>query len=68
LRGGARTISTAKFCIVEVNFKALYEQSALFDDVYSLLRDYGFRLIGVNNSACGYVSQQLQANAIFAKA
>lgn len=68
LRGGSQTISAARFCVIEVNFEPLYEQSALFDDVYLLLREYGFCLIGMNNPACGYVSQQLQANAIFAKA
>ena len=67
IRGGAATVSAAAFVIAEVNFEALYEQSALFDDVYSLMLTLGFRLTGMTNPACGYSSHPLQADAIFAK-
>ena len=67
VRGGARTVASAAFVIAEVHFEPSYEQSALFDDVYALMRSQGFRLVGMNNAPFGYSSHPLEANAIFAR-
>jgi FkbM family methyltransferase len=54
LRGGARTIGSARFCIVEVSFLPSYEHAALFEDVHALMRAMGFCLVSINNAPTGY--------------
>jgi FkbM family methyltransferase len=46
IRGGEATLRSARICIVELSFRPLYESAPLFDDVYPLLRELGFRTIG----------------------
>lgn len=68
LRGGAATIGAARLCVIEVSFRPLYEGSALFDDVYSAMREAGFALTGFDTPLHGSDGRLLQVNAIFERA
>jgi FkbM family methyltransferase len=46
IRGGARTVSRARVLVVEASFQALYESQVLFDSVYEMLKELGFRYAG----------------------
>ncbi len=46
LRGGTNTLSEASVIMIESSFKPLYENQALFDDVYKMLTSWGFRYFG----------------------
>lgn len=68
IRGGEKTLRAARACVVEVSFDALYEGSPLFDDVYALMRDLGFRLSGLDGSLTSSSGELLQADAVFEQA
>ena len=42
LRGGSKTIRTAAAVVLEMSSFRLYEEQPLFDDLYPVLRDWGF--------------------------
>lgn len=65
IRGGTTTLASAKLFIVEVSFRALYEGSATFDDVYMLMRDLGLALAGFEGPVLSPSGELLQANALF---
>jgi FkbM family methyltransferase len=46
IRGGEKLIGRAKVLIIEASFHKLYEGQPLFDEIYSSLREIGFRYIG----------------------
>jgi FkbM family methyltransferase len=46
LSGGERTIREAAAVIIETSFTTLYEGQLLFDPVYRLLTEWGFRYVG----------------------
>jgi FkbM family methyltransferase len=64
--GGLRTMSRAKVLIVETSFEALYSTQPLFDSIYEMLKDLGFRYRGsidqLNSPVDGSV---LQCDAVF---
>ncbi len=68
IRGGESMVSRAKVLIVETSFQTLYEGQPLFDDIYRLLGQKGFRYTGnleqLRSPTDGSV---LQADAIFIK-
>ena len=51
IKGGYKTVSKAKACILEVCLDHLYEDQATFKDISSLLYDLGYHYIG-NLSQC----------------
>lgn len=65
LRGGVTTISAAKYCIVETSFEPLYYGSPVFDDIYGLMRNMSFRLVGIAGSLSGRSRRQVQCDAVF---
>ena len=66
IEGGIVTLRKAKILIVEVSFYELYQGQPLFDDIYNVLKSYGFVYRGSINQ---YQSQQskkiLFADGIF---
>jgi FkbM family methyltransferase len=68
VRGAQKTLRAARVCVVEVSFQSLYDGSPLFDDVYELMRQLGFRLTGLSDSLRGSAGELLQADAIFQSA
>lgn len=75
IRGGEKLISRARLLIVEVSFQTLYEGQPLFEQIYDLFRQRGFRYMGNLDMGMGSLPQLsnpldgsiLQANAIFLK-
>jgi FkbM family methyltransferase len=65
IRGGAATLRSARLFIVEVSFRPLYEGSALFDDVYMLMRELRFVLAGFEGPLWSPSGELLQSNALF---
>jgi FkbM family methyltransferase len=65
IEGGLETISKSKYCVVEMSFKSLYEGSPLFDDIYNILKNLGFKIIGVSHPLKGHSSDQLQVDGYF---
>lgn len=68
ISGAGKTLSAARTVVVEVSFRPLYEGAPLFDDVYLLMRDLGFRLGGVSGLLAGVEGEPLQADATFERA
>lgn len=65
LRGGWETMGRAGYCFLEISFQPLYEGSPIFDDIYRLMRELGFRLMGVADIVKGKSGIPLQIDAIF---
>ncbi len=65
IRGGASTIEQARLCIVELSFRALYEGAPLFDEIYPLLRQLGFRLVGFCGSITGTDGWMISVDGVF---
>jgi FkbM family methyltransferase len=68
IRGGLRTVNRAKALIVETSFQALYDSQPLFDSIYDMVKELGFRYRGsmdqLNSPLDGSV---LQCDAIFVR-
>ncbi len=68
IAGATNTLDKAKAIIIEVSFQELYEGQALFDDIYSMLRQKGFSYMGnlyqLLNPMDG---APLQADALFVR-
>lgn len=47
LDGAERVLARSRIVLTEVSFDRLYEDQALFDDIYGRLRDAGFAFHGV---------------------
>jgi FkbM family methyltransferase len=75
IEGAPELIERARAIITEVSFQTLYEGQPLFDDIYELLKERGFRYMGNLDEGMGSLPQLrnpldgsvLQANAIFLK-
>jgi FkbM family methyltransferase len=66
LKGGEETINKAKVVIVETSFVPLYESQPLFDDVYSVFKEWGFSYFGMNDQLSDpNTGKILQGDAIF---
>lgn len=65
LQGGEKTIRQASYCVVEMSFYPLYKKSPLFDDIYTQMKELGFRLIGMSKPLKGESENQLQVDGIF---
>lgn len=69
IAGAAETLKQADVIIVETGVEALYEGQALFDDVYRMLYDRGFRYRGNHNQLLSPDDGRvLQADAFFTPA
>jgi FkbM family methyltransferase len=67
ISGGQKTISQARYCVLEMSFQTLYAGSPLFDDIYQIMRELNFELIGVSSPLMGRSGMQLQVDGIFEK-
>jgi FkbM family methyltransferase len=68
LQGGSETIKKAKIVIVETSFVPLYESQPLFDDIYSVFKEWGFLYLGMNDQlADPNTGRMLQGDAVFTK-
>ena len=67
LRGAERTLPRVRMVFVEVSFRPLYEGSAVFTDVYGLLRERGFRMLGMEEGFRGTDGELLQSDALFSR-
>jgi FkbM family methyltransferase len=65
IRGGEKTLRNAKYCMLEMSLFRLYEGAPLFDDLYRVVRDLGFHLVGVVDQVTGASGQMLQIDAVF---
>jgi len=66
IRGGEDLVSRAKMLIVGTSFRTLYEGQPLFDEIYGLLRQMGFKYVENWNQLLSPVDGSvLQAEAIF---
>jgi FkbM family methyltransferase len=65
INGGVKTISQSKYCVLEMSFQPLYDGSPLFDEVYSRMRDLGFKLVGLTTPLTGKSGLPLQVDGIF---
>lgn len=66
ISGGEETLRRASIVIVEVSYNAVYQAQELFDDTYMLMRQMGFRCVGVTDPT--YLpnsSTVIQADALF---
>lgn len=60
LRGAARLLKSGVRCVVtEVNFVPIYDGSALFGDIDTIMRGYGYRLFNLYNLATKQSDGQL---------
>lgn len=68
IRGGTNIISGAQMIISEVSFTSLYEGQVLFDQVYSTLKELGFKYAGNYEQLYSPINNEiLQADAIYIK-
>ncbi len=66
--GGESLIARARVLIVETSFQPLYRGQALFDGIYSLMRDRGFKYMGnLDQLRSPIDGSVLQADAVFVK-
>ena len=65
LKGGLRTLNRASMIWTEVSFRPIYEQSAIFSDVYQFMNDHRFRLCALHEGFKGPGGELLQADALF---
>ncbi|PSB04097.1 FkbM family methyltransferase [Merismopedia glauca] len=66
ISGGKKTICQSQYCVLEMSLQPLYEGSPLFDDIYQLMKNINFTLIGVSSPILGQSGIQLQVDGIFA--
>jgi FkbM family methyltransferase len=68
IRGGQKTIASAKVILMEMCFQELYEGQLLFDGLYDLLRPIGFTFRGFQGQAqAPDTGEIIFADAIFLK-
>ena len=65
LKGAGVALKKTKFIWVETSFKPLYENSALFHDIYSLLTSMNFNLLEISPGYRSKTKELLQADLLF---
>lgn len=65
LRGGSRCLGHARHCVLEMSLVSLYEGSLLFDDIYKIMRDLGYRFVGFVDQVIGRSGQIVQVDGVF---
>lgn len=67
IEGATETLKIAQMVWTEVSFKALYEGSSTFQDIYSLLNQAGFRLVELESGFRSPKGELLQSDALFVR-
>jgi FkbM family methyltransferase len=68
LRGGMETFSKAKILFLELSYQELYDGQPLFDDMYRLLSELGFKFQGTTTQALHpRTGMYLDADCLFVK-
>jgi len=68
LKGAVRTLQRVDICIIECSFEPLYENSPLWNDVYSFLYSHGFEYRGAwDQLRASSDNRILQQDSIFIK-
>lgn len=67
LQGAERSLPRVRMVLVEVSFRPLYEGSAVFADVYAFLRDFGFRMLSMEEAFRGTDGELLQSDVLFSR-
>jgi FkbM family methyltransferase len=65
LKGATETLKHTKFIWVETSFKPLYENAALFGDIYSIMLDNNFILLEISPGYRSDTQELLQADLLF---
>lgn len=65
IKGGLNTFKNTKYCILEASFQALYENSLLFNDLYNIMKELNFKLVGIESVTKGKSGIPLFADCIF---
>jgi FkbM family methyltransferase len=65
LRGAVRSLSVTALVWVEVSFRPMYEDSALFADIYSFMQAHSFQLCALQEGFKSARGELLQADALF---
>lgn len=69
IRGGLHTVRRAKALVVEVSFRPLYESQVLFDELYEMLKELGFRYVGsMEQLQSPLDGSAIQCDAVFVNA
>lgn len=68
IRGGTKTIASAKALLMEISFQKLYEGQLLFEGLFDLVRPLGFTFHGLQGQALDETTGQLLfGDAVFLK-
>lgn len=65
LRGAHNILTQTKMIWTEISFKALYEGSCLYNEVFDMLNQAGFKLHEIEPGFRGPTGELLQADALF---
>lgn len=65
VRGGAKIIKEAGFCLVELSLVQLYEGSSLITEMNLLMRNLGFRLTNIIGTIKGKSNEILQIDGLY---
>jgi FkbM family methyltransferase len=65
LRGGRATIRSARYCLLELTLRRLYQGSRLFDDLHAMMRELGFELVGVSDVVRGSSGRVLAFDGVY---
>lgn len=65
LLGGIETLKKTEFIWIEVSFKALYNETCLFNDIHTLLNSFEFILLEISDGHRSPRNELLQANCLF---
>ena len=66
IKGGAETFKSAKVVLVEMSYDELYSKQPLFDDIYAVLTELGFKYYGsVGTATNPQNGLNIQADCIF---
>jgi len=66
LKGGKEALQNTSFVWVELSFKPLYIGSSVFNDIYTIMEDYGFILLELSPGHRSPMKELLQTDALFA--
>jgi FkbM family methyltransferase len=67
LKGGSKTLQRTALAWIEVSFKPLYKNSALFTDIQEYMESAGFVMINIVPGFKGKSGELLQADCLFKK-
>ncbi len=68
IRGGQDTLAKTTMVWTEISFKRLYEEACLYNEVFDLLTDAGFRLYDLETGFRTSQGELVQADALFIRA